>query len=172
MADLADWSGREQMSVFGLQGLLSLLLLILGLEKGFWMENQGLFAAGPFALRPPPPTWETAPPGRAVRGVGILALACVLCHGYNDEQGIMCPSSNSSLARDVLANKALVGLDWCPRGRETEKLAGRGSWGRMQRLFLENVCAIPSLPCPSATLDLSCKNRETIVFAAPPLLRV
>lgn len=101
-----------------------------------------------------------------------LALACVLCRGYNDEQGIMCPSSNSSLARDVLDNKALVGLDCCPRGREIEKLAGRGSWGRMQRLFLENVCAIPSLPCPSATLDLSCKNWETIVFAAPPLLRV
>lgn len=66
VADLADWSSREQMSVRGLQGLLSLLLLILGLEKGFWMENQGLFAAGPFAFRPPPLTWETALPGRAL----------------------------------------------------------------------------------------------------------
>lgn len=55
VTNLADWSGREQMSVWGLQGLRSLLLLILGLEKGFWMENQGLFAAGPFALRPPVP---------------------------------------------------------------------------------------------------------------------
>lgn len=30
----------------------------------------------------------------------------------------MCPSSNSSLARGKLENMALVGLDWCPRGRE------------------------------------------------------